>query len=160
MTALKLTVFFSGSSASGDTVFTISSSDPDIEKYINFDFTKALGAKQETPNFFREITRSPFDTSFTFASPGKAAAGSGRSFVSASNFDKFSLPFFFMPTSYESFGFGNLGSWLKNIEGHYDSSLLGNGEIKTVTAVNNGHVYGEVKTVTFDNQKDEAKNVS
>lgn len=137
-------------------MISISSSDPDIEKYVSFGFPTAsetgLGAA-----VFKSVPDDSFKGSFSFAAPGKAAAGTGRSFVSTSNFNPFSLPLFIMPINLEGLGLGNFGSlnnWLKNIESIHEPNLSGNGEIRTVTAVNdNGHVYGNVKTVTFDNNE-------
>lgn len=93
-------------------------------------------------------------------SPGNAAAGDGRSFVSTSSFNPFLLPFFFNPINYEGIGLNNnMGlfnnNWFKGVEGFYDPTFAGNseGEVKTVSAVNdNGHIYGNVKTITFDNR--------
>lgn len=133
----------------------ISSSDPDINKYIEFAFPNEASTQGTVLN---SDNAGVVGQTFSFVTPGAAAAGDGRSFVSTSSFNPFLLPFFFSPINYEGIGLSHVGllnNWLKGAEGFYDPSLAGNteGEVKTVSAVNdNGHIYGNVKTITFDNR--------
>lgn len=80
--------------------------------------------------------------------PGKSVAATGRSFASAyaSSGQPFPVPFL-MPLNFDNLDFNN---WLRNVESYYDPSIGGDGEF--VTAINdNGHVYGNINGVAFDN---------
>ncbi|XP_063825465.1 uncharacterized protein LOC135075020 [Ostrinia nubilalis] len=153
-------VIFKESSPSGEAVVAISSSDPDFNKYIKFAFPSE-GSSQES--VITGDNPGVLGRSFSFVTPGGAVAGDGRSFVSTSSFNPYLLPFFFNPINYEGIGLNNAGllnNWFRGAEGFYDPSFTGNteGEVKTVSAVNdNGHIYGNVKTITFDNRAKSVK---
>ncbi|CAG9796924.1 unnamed protein product [Diatraea saccharalis] len=138
------------SSPSGEAIVAISSSDPDVNKYINIAYPNHVmheSQSQENPVIGR---------SFSIVTPGGAAAGTGRGFVSTSALNPYLMPLFLGPINFEGIGlsnFGALNDWVKGIDGIYDSGFGGNGEIRTASAINdNGHVYGNVKTITFDNR--------
>ncbi|RVE47776.1 hypothetical protein evm_007531 [Chilo suppressalis] len=143
------------SSPSGEAIVAISSSDPAVNKYLNLRFPSGTvneGQGQENPVIGR---------SYTIVTPGGAAAGTGRGFVSTSALNPYLMPFFFNPINFEGVGLSNFNSFndlVKGINGAYDPSFGGNGEIRTASAVNdNGHVYGNVKTITFDNRASSKK---
>lgn len=142
-----IVLFITGNSPSGDTVIAISSSDPNIEKYLTVNFSNN-SENVEEPNF----NRSPSDTfhrTFSTALAGTNTS-SGRNFGS---FNPFLLPFLNFPLNLEGLGLNIRPGWVQGVES-YEPNYNGNGEIKTMTAINdNGHVYGKVKTVTFDNAK-------
>ena len=99
-------------------------------------------------------------SSYSVAGPGKAIAGGGRSFASAST-GPF-LPIFTFPIAPEGFGFNDFGlkDWVRNVESFYNPSFPGNGPVNSATAISdNGHVYGSVNGVTFDNRVKSTDNV-
>ncbi|XP_049874374.1 uncharacterized protein LOC126372585 [Pectinophora gossypiella] len=154
-------VVLRGSSNNGDAVIAIASSDPEVEKYFA---AKYPSDSNEDSRVIKNIPEDIFQRSFSFSSPGEAAAGTGRSFVSTSNLNPFSFPLFFMPLNLEEFGLNNPDvNWARNFEDLYNPGLLGEG-VKSVTATavsNNGHVYGKVKTVTVDDKgKSQSKTVN
>lgn len=152
------------STPNGESIVAISSSDPNVEKYFKQQFATRSGFTQ----LIDDEKKHPLDnqptrpqgavhSSFSVAVPGKAIAGAGRSFASASS-GPF-LPIFSFPIASQDFGFNNfdLNDWVRNVESFYNPNFAGNSHVNTVTAVNdNGHVYGNVNSVTFDNR---AKNV-
>ncbi|XP_026759157.1 uncharacterized protein LOC113518437 [Galleria mellonella] len=149
-------IVIKGSSPSGDAIIAISSSDPEVEKFLRFGFSSELGTNQDSI-----VTSSVEDIgqkSVTVGSLGQQSeTGTGRSFVSTSSFNPFLLPLFFMPLNFEGIGLGDFGSLnndrLKGVESFIEPNLGGTGEIKAVAAISdNGRVYGNIKTVTFDNK--------
>lgn len=138
----------------------ISSSDPNVEKYFTQKFATRSGFTQlneeEQHRPFNNLPQRPqgaVQSSYSIAVPGKALAGGGRSFASAST-GPF-LPIFTFPIAPEGFGFNDFGlkDWVRNVESFYNPNFPGNGQVNTATAVSdNGHVYGSVNGVTFDNR--------
>ncbi|XP_059058383.1 uncharacterized protein LOC131851837 [Achroia grisella] len=155
-TILANPIVIKGSSPSGDAIVAISSNDPEVEKYLRFGFSSNLGSNQDTI-----VTSSVEDIAQKSASVGslgqQAAASTGRSFVSTSAFNPFLLPLFYMPLNFEGIGLSDFGSLnhdrLKAVESFYEPNFGGNSEIKAVAAISdNGRVYGNIKTLTFDNK--------
>ncbi|XP_075992458.1 uncharacterized protein LOC142987524 [Anticarsia gemmatalis] len=153
-------VVFKESTPNGESIVSISSSDPNVERYLSQQFQTRSGFTQVKSDPNENVQRIPgaVHSSVSIAVPGKAVAGGGRSFASASS-GPF-LPIFSFPIN-PDFGFDtfpDLKHWVRNVESYYDPAFAGNGQINTVTAINdNGHVYGKVNTVTFDNR---AKNLT
>ncbi|KAI8438069.1 hypothetical protein MSG28_010713 [Choristoneura fumiferana] len=107
-------IVLKGNSPSGDTVIAISSSDPNVEKYLTLNFSNNSENVEEA-----SVVRNPQTLSI----------------------------------GHSGLGFNVGPNWVRGVESH-EPNYNGNGEIKTVTTINdNGHVYGKVKTVTFDNAK-------
>ncbi|KAG6464749.1 hypothetical protein O3G_MSEX014704 [Manduca sexta] len=123
---------------SGSSVVAISSSGPNIENF----------AAKSTQDSSKD--RGTVVQSVSVSSPGKtAAAGTGRSFASAyaSSGNPFILPFL-LPPGLDNF---NLNNWIRSVESYYEPSYAGQGD-NVVTAINdNGHIYGKVNGVPFDN---------
>ncbi|XP_059058411.1 uncharacterized protein LOC131851865 [Achroia grisella] len=152
--ARGIPILLKGSSPSGDAVVTISSNDPQVVKYIESKYPSKPGVPRNI------VTNNPEDlirSSFSFAGPGHAVAGTGRSIVSAASLNSFVPPLFFAPLNLDSLGlgeFGQLNNWFRGVNGFPDTRFGGNGEINTVAAINdNGHIYRNVKTVTFNRPK-------
>lgn len=143
----KRSLSISDSSAIGDTVIAVATSEPG-QKLTSIHFSPM--STMLNSNFGKAIPLHLLKTSFSMVSPGRAVAGSGRNIASVSNFEPFP---FFMPINID-FGLSNTASfsdWIKNVEKFYEPTFAGKGEFKTVTTVNsNGHVHGKVKTVSFD----------
>lgn len=141
-------MYISDSAVVGDTVIAVAAAGPG-QKFTSIRYPPT--STQFNSNFHETVPENLLRTSFSMVTPGRAVAGSGRNFVSVSNFEPFP---FFMPINIDGFGLGSPASfsdWIKNIEKFYEPTFAGNGEFKTVTTVtNNGHVHGKVKTVTFD----------
>lgn len=136
----------------------ISSSDPNVEKYLTQQFSTRSGFTQvDTDSKDNQRIPGAVHSSISIAVPGKAAAGGARSFASASS-GPF-LPLFTFPINEYGFNtFPDLKDWVRNIESYYDPNFPGNGQINSATAINeNGHVYGKVNNVSFDNR---AKNLA
>lgn len=147
------------SSASGDTVIAVAASGPN-EKFPGIYFSPV----QRDSDFDKTIPGHLLKTSFNMVSPGQSVVGSGRNIGPVSNLEPF--PFLlFMPINIDGSEFGNTASfsdWIKNIGKFYEPSFVGKGEYKSVTTINNnGHVYGKIKTVSFDkNPNSDVKIVS
>ncbi|CAB3239649.1 unnamed protein product [Arctia plantaginis] len=145
-------IVFKESTPNGEAFVSISSSDPDVEKYLSQQFSTRSGFTQvDTQDNYPNIPGT-VHSSFSIAVPGKAIAGNGRSFASASS-GPF-LPIFAFPINpFSSNGFPEFKNWVRNYEGYYDPNFAGNGQVHAAAAVNdNGHVYGKVNTVAFDNK--------
>ncbi|XP_031768903.2 uncharacterized protein LOC116413516 [Galleria mellonella] len=153
-TVRGIPVILKGSSPSGDAVVTISSNDPAVVKYIESKYPSKPGVPRNI------VTNNPEELiqgSFSYAAPGRAIAGTGRSIVSTAAINPFVSPLLFAPLNLEGLGlgeFGQLNNWFRGVNRFPDSRFGGNGEIKTVSAINNnGHVYRNVKTITFNRPK-------
>ncbi|CAH0694947.1 unnamed protein product [Spodoptera exigua] len=152
-------VVFKESTPNGEAIVAISSSDPNVEKYFTEQFATRSGFTQLHPEEHnRPYSNGPngqgAHSSFSIAVPGKAVAGAGRSFASASS-GPF-VPLFAFPIGPEGFGYNNfdLKDWVRNVESFYNPRFGGNGQVNTATAINdNGHIYGSVNKVTFDNRE-------
>ncbi|XP_035448049.2 uncharacterized protein LOC118274576 [Spodoptera frugiperda] len=157
-------VVFKESTPNGESIVAISSSDPNVEKYFTEQFATRSGFTQVHP----EEQNRPYNngpngqgvhSSVSIAVPGKAVAGAGRSFASAST-GPF-VPLFAFPIAPEGFGFNNfdLKDWVRNVESFYNPHFAGNGQVNTATAINdNGHIYGNVNKVAFDNREKSTDN--
>lgn len=137
---------FSESSPNGESVIAISSSNPEVEKYI-LDYAEHAKQKQGSPATVGQAnTIGTAVRSFSVSTPEKTIIGSGRSFG-----DSFSDPFFapyFVAPNLEGFDIRN---WLRNLESFYDPNFAGSGRSVSATAVsNNGQVYGKVETRNLD----------
>ncbi|CAH0592175.1 unnamed protein product [Chrysodeixis includens] len=153
-------VVFKESTPNGESIVAISSSDPNVEKYFSQQFATRSGFTQlrddEQNRAYNGQAGSPHGavhSTFSIAGPGKAVASAGRSIASASS-GPF-LPLFNFPILPEGFGFNNFDvkDWVRNVESFYNPNFPGNGHVNTATAINdNGHVYGNVNAVTFDNR--------
>lgn len=120
----------------------ISSSDPELEKLFTLNF-------QQPEEMFGHNFNIPI------APPRPTSIGTGRVFTSSSSFNPFNFPIFNIPLNLEGIGLSNIGfpNWFRSFENFYDPAYSGNGDINSVTAVNdNGHIYGKVNSVSFDNR--------
>ncbi|XP_021192155.3 uncharacterized protein LOC110377548 [Helicoverpa armigera] len=154
-------VVFKESTPNGESIVAISSSDPNVEKYFTQQFATRSGFKrvddeeQNRPfNSQGQVPQGTVHSSYSIAVPGKAVAGAGRSFASASSGPFF--PLFAFPIIPDNYGFNNFGpnDWVQNVEGFYNPSFPANSQVNSATAINdNGHIYGNVNSVTFDNRK-------
>lgn len=133
-------------------MITISSSDPEVEKYL-IDYATKRGAKQNSVSEVRRSQNSPGTVvqSFSIATPQRTIAGTGRSFGGSPN-PPFLLPFLTAP-SMEGFDFNN---WFRNIEPFYDPSFSNHGAGgvgASATVVNdNGRVYSKVESSHLRNR--------
>lgn len=124
-------------------------------------FTQLKDEEQNRP--FNNLPQGPqgvLRSSYSVAVPGKAVAGSGRSFASAST-GPF-LPIFTFPIGPEGFGYNDYSfkDWVRNVDSFYNPNFPGNGAVSSATAISdNGHVYGSVNGVTFDNRAKNTDNV-
>ncbi|KAJ8735287.1 hypothetical protein PYW07_006907 [Mythimna separata] len=153
-------VVFKESTPNGESIVAISSSDPNVEKYFAQQFATRSGFTQlnddEQLRPFNNLPQRPdgaVHSSYSIAVPGKAVSGAGRSFASASS-GPF-LPLFTFPIGPEGFGFNDFGlkGWVQNVESFYNPNFPGNSQVSSATAVSdNGHVYGSVNGVSFDNR--------
>ncbi|XP_047985720.1 uncharacterized protein LOC125225882 isoform X2 [Leguminivora glycinivorella] len=110
-------IVLKGSSPSGDTVIAISSSDPNVEKYLTFNFPT------QRENFGR-IDTNPSDLyqkTFSTALAGTHTT-TGRGFPT---FNPFLLPFFNIPFNFEGL---NFGPWLRGVE---SQDSFGNGDVRS-----------------------------
>lgn len=151
---------FTESTPYGDSIIAISSSDPEVEKYwLNSYTTKQINPENSLlrSNFYKPEVQSFSNLgagvkSFS-AAPEKTIAGSSRSFEESSHINPFFVPFL-LPPNFDVF---QLNNWFRNIENVYeqpDPKYIGDGEVRTVTAVNdNGHVYGKIETVHLDKKR-------
>ncbi|KAJ8736626.1 hypothetical protein PYW08_007282 [Mythimna loreyi] len=159
-------VVFKESTPNGEAIVAISSSDPNVEKYLAQQFATRSGFTQlndeEQIRPFSNLPQRPegaVHSSYSIAVPGKAISAAGRSFASAST-GPF-LPIFTFPVGPESFSFNDFGlkDWVRNVESFYNPNFPGNGQVNSATAVSdNGHVYGSINGVSFDSRAKSADN--
>ncbi|XP_026731895.1 uncharacterized protein LOC113496772 [Trichoplusia ni] len=156
---IKIINLFSESTPNGESIVAISSSDPNVEKYFSQQFATRSGFtqlhddEQNRAYGHAGVPQGAVHSTVSIAGPSKAVASAGRSIASASS-GPF-LPLFNFPILPEGFGFNNFDvkDWVRNVESFYNPNFPGNAHVNTATAINdNGHVYGNVNAVTFDNR--------